>query len=504
MSDEDLTDEEILERERSESDHFGSIEVTTEILDIPDNSRLPKGVNEWVTTMGQVSRYNEYPAILAYFCLLGQITKDNIVIPYGYTKEDTRFHVGWIQTARSGKSVLNDFLTQISLKTFEYINAAMGRPENDPYFTMFDVVDYTDAALIGSVKTVKNEHYGEEGHPTSDEKEVEKQVHGALEGTGLALFDEFESSGIFKRSAHKENVVTYFQKFMNTLTTDGYLIKKKLAHGPELICNCQRSVWATTYVPEHLTEVIATKGVLQRMFLYVREVPQHVLDDMRRELIRSLGTTKARMNPTNKFAKHMRELFLLTLERYNEVEGNKDQVVKFEEGVQDLLELEYTNMIRYLAKVPDEVRKVVSLFETNSLIYIAKLAVLCTISETPNRPENERWVVLPRNIRQASWIVRQGYKSLVDWMSESLKVRRTTLADQSNIQDYIAAFNSMDKVEGFVNKALLRDYMLNKYDIPQPKFYRTWPKIAHRFETKKIGKTVLIKLKEENEDESNL
>jgi len=475
-----------------------------EINDMAIDERLPKAVVEWTNTFSEVSRYNDYPAILAYFCLLGQIIKDEVVIPYGFTKEDTRFHVGWIQTARSGKSVLNDFLTQITLKTFEYINAAKGCPDEKPYFTMFDVVDYTDAALIGSVKTVRNEHYGEECHPTSDEKEVEKQVYGALEGTGLAVFDEFESSGIFKRSAHKENVVTYFQKFMNTLTTEGYKIKKKLAHGPELVCDCQRSVWATTYVPEHLTEVIATKGVLQRMFLYVREVPQHILDDMRRELIRSLGTTKGRNAPTNKFAKHMRELYLLTHERYIEIEGNKEKIVSFADGCIDLLELEYTNMIRYLSKVPDEVRKVVSLFETNSLIYIAKLAVLCTISETPNRPENERWVVFPRNIRQASWIVRQGYKSLVDWMSESLKVKRTTLADQSNIHDYIAAFNSMDKVEGFVNKALLRDYMLNKYDIPQPKFYRTWPKIAHKFETKKIGKTVLVKLKEENENESDL
>ena len=92
-----------------------------EIQDINDmtvEERLPKAVIEWTNTMGEVSRYNEYPAILAYFCLLGQILKDMIIIPYGYTKEDTRFHVGWIQTARSGKSVLNDFLTQITLKTF--------------------------------------------------------------------------------------------------------------------------------------------------------------------------------------------------------------------------------------------------------------------------------------------------------------------------------------------------------------------------------------------------
>ena len=181
-----------------------------EIDEMQESERLPRAVVEWTNTFGEISRYNEYPAILAYFCLLGQILKEMLVIPYGFTKEDSRFHVCWIQTARSGKSVLNDFLAQVTKETFKYINAAKNCPESDPYFTTFDVVDYTDAALIGSVKTVRNEHYGEEGHPTSDEKEVEVQVYGALEGSGLALFDEFESSGIFKKSSHKENVVTYF------------------------------------------------------------------------------------------------------------------------------------------------------------------------------------------------------------------------------------------------------------------------------------------------------
>jgi len=475
-----------------------------DINDVDDSEKLPMAVIDWTNTFSEVSRYNDYPAILAYFCLLGQIIKDNIVIPYGYTKEDSRFHVGWIQTARSGKSVLNDFLTQVTLKTFEYINSSLGRHEDDPYLTMFDVVDYTDAALIGSVKTVRNEHYGEEGHPTADEKEVEKQVYGALEGSGLALFDEFESSGIFKRSSHKENVVTYFQKFMNTLTTDGYLIKKKLAHGPELICDCQRSVFATTYVPEHLTEVIVTKGVLQRMFLYVREVPQHILDDMRRELIRSLGTSKPRLTPTTKFAKHMYSLFNLTVERYNELKGDKEKIVEFADGVHDSIEYEYNNMIRHNAKIPEEVRKVVSLFETNSLIYIAKLAVLCTIAETPNRREEERWKVFPRNVRQATWIVRQGYMSLTGWMEQSLKVKRTSISDQTLVPEYLDAWQTVDKIEGWANKREMQIYMAKRHSVGQQKFYRKWTQVADKFESKKMGKTSLVKLKEEQENESNI
>ena len=62
----------------------------------------------------------------------------------------------------------------------------------------------------------------------------------------------------------------------------------------------------------------------------------------------------------------------------------------------------------------------------------------------------------------------------------------------------------MDKIDGYVNKAELRVYMEQRYHIPQAKFYRVWPKISHKFESKKAGKTILIKLKEEDENESNI
>ena len=94
----------------NEEDEYYAIENP---VDIQGDEQLPALVREWVDTFGKVSRYNEFPATLAYFNLLGEIIKDYVHIPYGYTVEDTRFHVAHIQTARSGKSVLNDFYSQI-------------------------------------------------------------------------------------------------------------------------------------------------------------------------------------------------------------------------------------------------------------------------------------------------------------------------------------------------------------------------------------------------------
>jgi hypothetical protein len=460
-----------------------------EIDSIQGDERLPSLVREWVTTFGQVSRHNEYAATLSYFCLLGQVLKDYVRIPFGYSVEDSRIHVCWIQTARSGKSVLNDFYTQITDKTFNYINA---QPGVNSEFDIFDVVDYTDAALIGTTERVPNPNY----EPGGDEpKEIEQQVFGALEGSGLALFDEFESSGVFKRSTHKENVITYFQKLMNTLTTDGYKIKKKLAHGPTITCDCQRSMFATTYPPEHLTEVIAEKGVLQRMFMYIRDVPQHVLNQMRRELIASIGQVRERATPANKFSKALLTIHNIVKERHD-AGISQNEIVSFSDGVTDSINLEYDNMIAYLSKVPSEAQKIVSLFETNSLIYITKFAVLCAITESIDRVDNEKWIVFPRNVRQAAWIVRQGYMSQVAWLLAALRLRRVEVADKAGFEDYIAGFNACDKTDdGWVNKAQLRIECEQNHNIPQAKFYRAWSKIAHKFDEKKEGRTTLVKIK---------
>ena len=454
--------------------------------------KLPESVLVWRDTFIEVSKKNSVPSILAYFNLLGSILKDDIVIPSGMNAEDTRIHVCWIQTARSGKSVLNDFYSQICEKTFEFINSTYNTD-----FNVFDIVDFTDAGLIGSNQEITNPNvnWREDG----EQRKLMVPTKGALEGSGIALFDEFESSGVFTNKSHRESVVTIFQKFMNTLTTKGYIYKKKLGQGDTIECDCQRSTWATTYVPEYLTETISTKGILQRMFFYIREVPQETLNEMRYSIINEIGTTIERNKPSLKFAKGMFLLLGLVKERREQVEGNKELVIEWGPGVKENIRSEYDNMQKYMAKVPENVRKIVGLFETNSLIYLTKLSVLCAVSETPARADNEKWIVFPRNVRQAAWIVRQGYISLVSWMLQALKVERVSIAEDAGIGNYIEAYNYLKQVSSdeWVLKAALRVKLEKDYELSQPKFYRDWNKVRDIFETKKIGKNVYLKFKEE-------
>ena len=71
-------------------------EYSVDLADISDQEKLPELVQTWTKTFGQVSRHNEFPAILAYLTMLGQLMKDFVRIPYGFTIEDTRIHVCWI------------------------------------------------------------------------------------------------------------------------------------------------------------------------------------------------------------------------------------------------------------------------------------------------------------------------------------------------------------------------------------------------------------------------
>ena len=253
------------------------------------------------------------------------------------------------------------------------------------------------------------------------------------------------------------------------------------------------------------------------MFLYVNDVPQEVLNKMRSELISAIGTIKRRTTPKNRFSQAFVTLYECAKERHDMLALDFDdrmanlpederfncpqeEMMIWGDGVQELVQLEYDNMVAFLTKVPDEVRKIVSLFETNSLIYITKFAVLCAITETPGRKDSEKWVVTARNVKQSSAIVRQGYMSLVAWMLTALKVKRQTVAETAGMNDYINCFYNISpdkKEDGWVTKSVLRIELEERYNIPHAKFYRTWPKISHKFDTKKHGKTVLVKVKED-------
>ena len=108
-------------------------------------------------------------------------------------------------------------------------------------------------------------------------------------------------------------------------------------------------------------------------------------------------------------------------------------------------------------------------------------------------------------MRQATWIVRQGYMSLASWMESSLKVKAKPITDLNLLPDYIESWNVCKNNEGWAYKADMREYAMKQLKYKNNAFYNGFKKVQTKFETKKDGKKVYLRLiKEEEENESNL
>ena len=60
---------------------------------------LPRVVKDFQKSAVEVSHYNDIPAGISFFTILGQIVKDFIIIPNGRNHEDSRVHFCWVQTS---------------------------------------------------------------------------------------------------------------------------------------------------------------------------------------------------------------------------------------------------------------------------------------------------------------------------------------------------------------------------------------------------------------------
>jgi hypothetical protein len=453
---------------------------------------LPAVAASYTADACLVSNYNYTPATLSFFGMVGQLVKDMIAIPSGYNVDDTRLQVLWLQTSGTGKSTLTNWYLPIIRKTFELINEKHGTN-----FDVFDITDYTDAALIGSFERRREEVEDEDGR--TRQIEVDVPISGQLDGEGMAIWDEFEYSGVFKQSQHKENAIVYLNTFMNTLWGETYKISKKLKQGEEpIVCDCKRSVYGTTYIPKSLTSVITEKGVLQRLLIFIWEVPQDVQKKMRRQLIADFGTIKEREIPKLKYSKSLATIYDTVKEKFDEVGGDPLRVVTISADANDALLRECILMEEYISHSRPEVFIAVETFINRILKHIQKLAVLCAVAEAPSiKDKSKRFVVTAKNVQQAASVVRQCYKSLVSWLDEALRVEKRGVADNANLGIFKAVYRTMDTNDGWVHKALLLKEVRKKTQKGQQTVYNWWNKVEHYFDENKINKSVYVKIKEE-------
>ena len=454
---------------------------------------LPAVAVSYTNDAVKASNYNYTPATLSFFAMVGQVIKDMIAIPSGINVDDTRLQILWLQTSGTGKSTLTNWYLPIIEEAFKLINQKHGTN-----LDVFDITDYTDAALIGSFEQRREEVEEEDGRTRMIDVNV--PIYGQLHGEGMAIWDEFEYSGVFKQSQHKENAIVYLNTFMNTMWGETFVISKKLKQGDEPIeCICKRSVYGTSYIPKTLTSVITEKGVLQRLLIFIWEVPQDVQKKMRRKLISDYGTVQQKEAPKIKYSKSIATIYDAVKERYDEVGQDPLKVIKIAPDARDALLRECILMEEYISHSRPEVFQAVETFINRILKHIQKLAVLCAVAEAPSiKDKSKRFIVTQKNVQQAASIVRQCYKSLVSWLDEALRVEKVAVAQTANLGVFKAIYRDMDSNDGWVHKTLLLQEVRKKTQKGQQTIYNWWKKsIGEYFEENRINKSVYVKLKED-------
>ena len=463
------------------------------------DSVLPNIVEKYINSAAEVSMYNEIPAALSFFVLLGQISKDMVAIPFGRRVDDTRIQLIWMQTSGTGKSEMYNFFGPISNYVFTTLKEKHGVD-----FDVFSVKDITDAALVGSFKTVKEAVEDENGQTRMIE--VTEPIPGALEGDGLCCYDEFEYSGVFKPSMHKENVIMYMNTFMNSIHGQNWIITVKRKDGEILECRCQRSIFATTYIPKTMTSVIAETGIMQRSILYIREVPIELQNELRQRLALTYGKKIDRQAPIEQFGNAFVKIYDTLKKRFDEVDGDSLSTITFHESFSDAVVNETKKFEQFVQSSRPAVLELANNFITRMQGNMGKMAVLCCIAEAPTiRSKDKRFIATSKHVVQASHLIKQCYKSLVSWLDMSLKQEYSTLLDASNIKEFKKQYDKMvasglGDTEGYVHKTILLENVRKQLKKGQATVYRHYKQLLgeHRFDETKKGQAVYTKIKEES------
>ena len=508
-----------------------------------DDILLPAFVREFERVATEYSRYNNIPAIISYYSILGNIVQDMVEIPYKRTTIDTRVHFCWIQTARTGKTTLLEYVVK---PLIEEIFKELDMDDR----SFLKLADYNTASLVGAhtqnknynpaaeikrdrrledIRTKQGGPVGERLDPLQAERNVEDanltykntfeewKIHfGPLHGNGLWIADEFESSGIFKEKNHKENMNVLLQTIMNNFHNGSNLYDKQLTGKPSIPLSSKFTIIASTYPPEYLRETVTKKGILQRFLCYIWKVPDEILTETRKEVISGFGQISENIGPPLYLKKGFIKIYEMLEERFKAV-GNKTlQTIQYDPASWDCMENEYDRILLILKRevVGLTHREVIRLFEMNLMEYIAKLSVLSAITESAGISDtSKRWRVYPHHVLQGAQIVNLCYKALIEWLTGSIKESPANLKKmqqnthfQQAYKNVLTKVSDIDRAEGdYIWKELILKEAARESGLSLISCRNTYKDVLKsKFVELKKGRRVFIKPKEEIKNGNNV
>ena len=523
-------------------------------------AELPSLIRAFEDSATQYSRENNLPAIMGYFNIMGSLLQDYIEIPMGSTSIDTRCHFCWIQTARTGKTTLVEYvLKPIATKLISEL-----KDDLKEEFKIISLDDYTTASLVGSHKEnnkykpdaqvkwdARREQLGsqfDEGNIPQEEYDmaITNGLHeynktkdeyficpSQLEGSGLWYADEFEGSGIFTPRSHNDNINIVFQTFMNNFHIGANKYDKVLTGKPTVTLDSKFSVFAGTFIPQKLDDTIIQKGIMQRFLPFIYEVPRDRLTAQRLNLARSFGTRTENRGPPFHLVEPMKNVVLKTKARFEEM-NDRESTIIYSEHASELVEEMYSNIQKYVENLPPHISEVVSTFEANLLEYINKLAIISCATNNANS-NNPTWRLTKTHVLQGGSVVWMCYKTLVSYLEENLHIKaKPKMKTNSQLAGFIKAYQlslnvdilkegvirptstKPEKIaewEEQINALILEGFTYKKLVLSEAEkvlskspavIAEYWNNVEDKFLYKKVGNKPFIKPKEEIKNGNNM
>lgn len=197
-------------------------------------------LKKYVESFNEQSINNETAGVISFFTILGQVFKNQFIVPSLSGNIDIRVSCFWLQDARSGKSVSWNFMNNIA----ERVNLVCESP-----------TEWSDAGLIGTIEKSKD-----------GEIEI---MPGILDGCDILQIDE--ASSLFAKKNYNQSTMMYFQIVLNYLFSKTNIIEKQLKAG-KITCKPHCSLWLTSFPPKEVVDEVIEKGFFQRVLFYPNKI----------------------------------------------------------------------------------------------------------------------------------------------------------------------------------------------------------------------------------------
>ena len=450
-------------------------------------------LEDYVERWNLTSFKNEVPAILSYFYVMGQTVVDYIRVPIWDAFLDPRIHVFWIQPTRTGKTIawnfIGDVLVEIGIEKAMYSSGS-------------------DAGLIGTVKQVEE-----------DGEQVILAQHGLLKGKKAMLFDEGSTLLQGDKKAYTTDTMNYLQGAMNPIGTDPNILSKPMAAGV-VECQSSASLWITTFPVPDVRDVVLTKGLFQRVLLYVAHWE---MEDRRTVSVKRMSGVFKKVETDAMSVQDLAQHFVDVQQRCRErvfnlaeIDGDEwyalsdtqqqkkaelvmhemfDTDNEWDVALQGCVDEFYSLLTGLDAKMCDIVCSFMPNIENHLCLFAAHLALT-----------EGTWTVRGEHLEMSLEILYDTYERLITWLESDVEIGQARRDKLAKMAGWKNAFGHCEKVDlgekhgdNWVQKSAMFVRYMKQEDKSRPTVYDRWRRNGRQwFSENTVGKVKYVRWKGDN------